>query len=77
MKDKIEQFIERWKYMSAQSTRGEHVLMNMKPAITEELLSLLKEVAENAYKEGYDQIEYPAETSFADYWKDVTKKIDQ
>ena len=75
MKDKIEKFIERWKYMPAESTRGEHVTMNMKPAITEELLSLLKEVAEKAFNVGYDQIEYPAETAFADYWKSVTDKI--
>ena len=40
-----------------------------------ELLSLLKEVAEKAFNVGYDQIEYPAETAFADYWKSVTDKI--
>ena len=65
MKDKIEQFILNW---------GKPALPATHESFKTELNSLLKEVAEKAFNVGYDQIEYPAETAFKDYWKDVTNK---
>ena len=66
MKDKIEQARSETIYSDG---RQRYIFLK------EELLSLLKEVAEKAFNVGYDQIEYPAETAFADYWESVTDKI--
>jgi len=70
MKDKIEQFVKKY----AQHRLHRSVDDDLKE-IRSDLDSLLKEIAEKAYHIGYDQIDYPPELTFEDYWKSVTDKI--
>ena len=75
MKDKIEKFRKEWRghimYGSSIETEREQA----RNKFDSQLDSLLKEIAEKAYHIGYDQIDYPPELTFEDYWKSVTDKI--
>ena len=67
MKDKIEQFIERW--CPDVDDFDTHAKFNA------EFDSLLKEVAEDAYDRGHEDALLDLPLLFADYWKSVTDKI--
>ncbi len=74
MNEQIQEAIDKFKIPRPKVTIGEG-LESAYLIPESELLSLLKLVAEDAWKEGYDNIEYPAKPTFEDYWKTLTEQL--
>ena len=64
---------EYWKYVAGTGIPHEENIAEFKA----EFLSILRSMAEDAWKEGYDNVEYPPKPTFDDYWKQFTDSINE